>query len=199
MRYRHKYFAFTLGILAALVATSTALPASADGRVDIEQLVPAFGLVQTDEDLRLRHINPEAFDELDASSVRWIGKEASSEYWVARQGSLICLVKHVENGEGAVAMSCSEPTDFDAQGLPIRVSVGNRSAAEAYLLPADIEVSQLGIKAANQGGSHVASNNGRATLVVIDLHDSALVPVEIMREKRAPFSFVPIGEHKRSS
>lgn len=194
MNRRYSILSTGAGLLVGLVALATAVPANAAGRANIDELVPAFAHEQTAKDRSLKSVNADAFNDLDAGTVRWIGTEAKSEYWVARQGSKICLVVHVRSADAVVGMSCGELTDFDREGLPLLVSAGaDGVAAETYLLPADVEASQLGVgERGSEGRSHLVSNGGRANLVASEPGASGLEHAEVARDGRSAFTFEPL-------
>ncbi|WP_062069290.1 hypothetical protein [Demequina sediminicola] len=197
MKRKYKYAALGAGAVVGIVAVGGVIVARGQGSTDVNELVPAFALPQTHQDLDLADINSEAFDTLDSESVRWAGQDSSMQYWVARQGDLVCLLVSVErddDDEGAVASSCNAPEDFAARGLAVGLRAEDGVAAEVYLLPADVIVSDLGV---DQGegaeGSRVVLNDDRANVVASDGAASGLAPTELSREGGEPFAFTPLN------
>jgi len=183
--------------VAALIALSAAVPATAgnSSAVGLEDMLPVLAVPQDDTDRMPHGIDLADLGGVSKDSVRAIGSDEAARYWVGRSGtSEVCLILQVAADSEMAASTCAPITEFYRNGL--RLVAGKSaddpsSSAEAYLLPADIDLAAIGAPEARATARSVASSPNLVSGRPDQLED--LERVEVRREDGSTFYFNPIS------
>ncbi|QKW15621.1 hypothetical protein [Verrucosispora sp. NA02020] len=187
----------TAGV-AGLIVLSTALPAIAgdDSRTSIEEMLPVLAVQQSVQDRVPASVELDKLGNVSQESVRYLGRDDVANYWVGRAGtSQVCLILQISGGNEVSASTCTYVTDFYKKGLGL-VAGGDGQTAEAYLLPADIDPTELGAESYDprQKGRVVPGAN---LLTVRSKATSGWKGSEVRRSDGSSFRFSPIPSEGR--
>lgn len=107
-------------------------------------MVPVLSVEQSQSD-RLPDARSEVQFDLQADTVRLLRETADETHWVAlNDAGSICLVTSLA-GTQAFGASCSPPDAFFERGASILTSVEGRSGSTGLLVPADVDLTSLGL------------------------------------------------------
>lgn len=180
--------------VSALIAIGTAVPAVATsgGSVSVEDLIPALAAPQVEADRAPDGLDLTALGGIDEDSLRSLGSDEAGEYWVGRAGGAqVCLVTRLAVDQELAASSCAPITEFYRNGLSLVAAVSAEDpglAAEAYLLPSDIDTASLGQGLARRSvASEPSFISGRSDQL------EALEAFEVDRADGSSFHFAPIS------
>ncbi|MEV0155498.1 hypothetical protein AB0H57_17390 [Micromonospora sp. NPDC050686] len=185
------------GVVAALIVLSATLAMTACGgsRADVEEMLPALGAPQTEDDRIPEGIDLDALGGVRPETVRRLGADDTAEYWVGREGSSrVCLILHIPGGAEVTAATCRSITDFYEKGLALEAG-GNRGdrepSAQAYLLPIDVDTAKLSPVLTRVPS---ASDSIETNLLSLQSQDaSSLQPTDLQRKSGKVFGFTPLG------
>lgn len=191
---RKKFIAATVSV-AALIALSTAVSATAGGSstVTLEEMLPVLAAPQTDSDRAPDEIDLASLGGVLEDSLRWAGSSETGNYWVGRAGtSNVCLVLQLAADPLTSASACAPITEFYRIGLKLRVEMGDPSAAaEAYILPADIDVIAIGASQATATADVAVEGVNLVSGRPNEL--KGLKPSEVPRDNGMTFQFYPLS------
>lgn len=140
------------GVVAAagLVAATWATGADPAGAASLEpsQLVREFDTDQRDHDVLPEFlVGTHVGEGLLPETARKVGSSDVAEFWAAMDADgRLCLVSVLL--DGTAASSCSLPVDFFRYGAALALAGSEASpdmTAEAYLVPADVELPSGGV------------------------------------------------------
>jgi hypothetical protein len=180
--------------VAAFVALATALPAIAEdgSRTSVEEMLPILASQQSASDRVPESVGISALGDISEESVRSLGGDGVANYWVARAGtSEVCLILEIPE-EKISASSCGSIADFYHHGISLAAgpSVDDPSSStEAYLLPADIESSDIGVSKLHTEKQAMGLGAG---LVTSRPQESPVRLSEVIRDDGSVFEFAPV-------
>lgn len=184
--------AFFFSALLLAISPAAASIGRGDGRVSLEEAVPALGEEKTQLDRLPRNIDVAVIRGIRLDSVRSLGSDGVGKYWVARSGSSsICVILRIIGGAQVTASSCGPIAEFYRQGIPIAAGEAMdrpELSVQAYLLPSDVEVSDVLPKVANR-----AEVTSQSNLITARWYGGPLLSeVTVKRTGRQSFRFRPI-------
>ncbi|WP_422770228.1 hypothetical protein ACN28C_26420 [Plantactinospora sp. WMMC1484] len=182
-------------VAAVLVVTSAALPATANEKVGVEEMLPVLGAPQVPGDRIPGGIDLDAIGGVRPETVRRLGSDDVAEYWVGRLGSSsTCLILHIAGGSEVTAAACGSITDFYNKGLALQAGESRNNptrSAHAYLLPADVDATALSPMLTKVSS---ASDSTGPNLLSRQPQDAApLQPTDLKRDKGNIFTFRPLS------
>ena len=180
---------------AVVVALGGALPAVANSTsaVSVEDLIPALAAPQVESDRAPEGMDLAALGGIEPDSLRALGGDDAGDYWVGRAGGAeVCLVTRLAVDPDLAASTCAPITDFYRSGLSLVAAISADDptlAAEAYLLPADINLTSHDQASARQAAVDPQPNliSGRSDQL------ETLEAFEVERTNGASFRFMPIA------
>lgn len=183
-------------VVASILMLVFLSPSIASGgeRATIEDMVPVLSESQSRADIE-HTMSLDQLGEIDPRSTRLIGSDTYARYWVGKSADFdICiLIELLDPSYATSASTCATTFEFWTRGLSLAVlegSGGSDSAAEAYLVPRNIDRAALGF----------AENDIRTLSLQREVHDANLIavdpsvsrslnPVIIPRTSGADFTF----------
>lgn len=159
-----KKLSITLGAATAIAAAMSFIPnsASGEGRLTIEEMVPALASKKTENDEFPGQIGKTILTDIDEESIRAVAQDERANYWIAKSGTTnICLIAHIPGGYEVAASTCAPATTVFNQGMGLLVSEAgaDERTVEAYLLPQDVDAES--IAAANPGTRILANDDAK--------------------------------------
>ncbi|MGO1544840.1 MAG: hypothetical protein ACTHXA_10935 [Gulosibacter sp.] len=183
-----------VGALCTGIVFSLSFPvvSTAESAVTIEDMIPLLTQPQTKIDTVPESVDLEALGNISSASVRLAGEDALAQYWIGlTEASEVCLIMHIPTS-GISASTCGLATDFYSSGLGLVAGESRddpSSSAEAYLLPFDIDSSEVGASTSLSRDRGVEGVN----LVTVPYQANGLFSVDVERANGgAEFHFDPI-------
>lgn len=175
-------------ILGSLFVPTVAMAGSA---VTLEDMAPALPEPQSKQDQLPSIVDLEALGNISSESIRFAGDDDTAQYWIGKgEAAEIWLIMHIPEN-GISASTCAQATDFYSSGLALAAGESRTdpsSSAEAYLLPADINLADMGALAANRKSAEVDGVN----LITVPFQSHDIPSSEVDRKDGSTFYFVPI-------
>lgn len=188
--------------LAVLITTSAALSvaavvlpvATAAPGATLAESLPLAVTTQTEQDK-----TPDAIELSDLQvapdSIRRIGSDGVADYWVGtNEANEVCLVAHIPHDQWVAGSTCVSIIDFYRSGVGLgleKLAIDQPTSIEAYLLPADIAYSEIGLR--ERDGVDSLRTEYQANLVSVEPYSShADLNLELERENGVRFLFVPL-------
>ncbi len=179
---------------AALLAGTSAGAFQNDGvDIDLDEILPISAAAQTERDRTLTGLNFDLSEHgLSVDALRSVGSDGIADYWVGVvDDTQVCIVGYIPGNDWVAASTCSTVSEFYRQGLGLGLGKGGDDGTEAYLLPADIDPSQLRLpSAASPFGTAQAQG---AVLFALDPTGPKPAPTEVKRENGVSFHFAPLA------
>lgn len=143
------------------VVMAAASPALAGGGViPLEDVAPILSTTQTTADLPPTYIDLHVLGDIDPASVRAIGHDEVADYWVGQStANDICLITAIRGGNEVAGSSCRSLVEFNQFGLAMITgedASDPKRSAEAYYLPGDVTLSDVGATESNGSNLRVA-------------------------------------------
>ncbi|MDX2378087.1 hypothetical protein M4I32_14945 [Microbacterium sp. LRZ72] len=188
------YVLSTLGVIAVVaVAASVFALTRETAEVPADEIVPELASQQDSSDVLPDYLNREDSGDIVEESVRSAGSDERADYWVARtRDDEICLVVRVRGDQEIVSSSCGTPANIYERGAASGTMAGgsNENAVEAYLIPHDVDASQL---EAELPDSRITSTDGFTLAVRFPGTDDRFSEATIDRSGGGSFSFIPLS------
>lgn len=180
---------------AALSVAAAALPAAtAAPGATLDESLPLATTTQSQQD-RTPDIIELSDLQVAPDSIRRVGSDGIADYWVgSNEGNEVCLIAHIPKDNWVAGSTCVSIIDFYRSGVGLGLEKSNLDqpiSIEAYLLPADITQTEIGLRERDGVGS--TNRDYRANLVSVEPSNSlADLTLEIERENGVRFQFVPL-------